>query len=120
MVLTLFLFTFLVAAALGFGYDMTKEAIEEAKLKAQNEAIKKVLPEYEALGESYKVPVETGEDSLLFFPAYQDGELVGVAVRTYSHNGFSGYFSIMVGFNNSGNFTGYEVLEHAETPGLGS
>lgn len=120
MVLTLFLVTFIAAAALGFVYDMTKEAIEEAKLKAQNEAIEKVLPEYDELGESYMVPAESGQDSLLFFPAYKNGDLIGVAVRTYTNKGFSGFISIMVGIDNSGNFTGYEVLEHAETPGLGS
>lgn len=120
MIITLFLVTFIAAAALGFVYDLTKEAIEEAKLKAQNEAIEKVLPEYDELGETYKIPVENTEDSLLFFPAYENGELVGVAVRTYTNKGFSGFISIMVGIDNSGSFTGYEVLEHAETPGLGS
>ncbi|HKJ78434.1 MAG TPA: RnfABCDGE type electron transport complex subunit G, partial [Prolixibacteraceae bacterium] len=120
MVLTLFLVTFIAAGALGLVYDMTKEAIELAKIKAQNEAIEKVLPEYDELGESYKVEVETGQDSLLFFPAYKNGDVVGIAVRTYTNKGFSGFISIMVGIDNAGNFTGYEVLEHAETPGLGS
>ena len=120
MVLTLFLVTFIAAGALGFVYDLTKDAIELAKLKAQNEAIEQVLPGYDELGESYKVPVENEEDSLLFFPAYQNGDQIGVAVRTYTNKGFSGFISIMVGIDNSGNITGYQVLEHAETPGLGS
>lgn len=120
MVLTLFMVTFIAAGALGLVYDMTKDAIELANIKAQNEAIEKVLPEYDELGESYKVPVENGQDSLLFFPAYSDGNLVGVAVRTYTNNGYSGYISIMAGIDKLGNFSGYEVLEHAETPGLGS
>jgi len=120
MVITLFLITAIAAGALGFVYDMTKEAIELARLKARNEAIEKVLPEYEELGESYKVAVENSEDSLLFFPAYNNDELTGVAVRTFTNKGYSGYISIMVGIDNSGNISGYEVLEHAETPGLGS
>lgn len=120
MVLTLFLVTFIAAGALGFVYDFTKDAIEMAQLKAQNEAIEQVLPNYEELGESYKVPAENAEDSLVFFPAYRDGEQVGVAVKTFTNKGFSGYISIMVGIGNDGNITGYQVLEHAETPGLGS
>lgn len=120
MVLTLFLVTFIAAGALGFVYDFTKDAIEMAQLKAQNEAIKQVLPEYEELGESYKVPLENTEDSLVFFPAYSGGDQVGVAVKTFTNKGFSGYISIMVGINNEGNITGFQVLEHAETPGLGS
>ncbi len=120
MVITLFLVTFIAAGTLGFVYDLTKDAIEIAKLKAQNEAIEKVLPAYDELGESYKVAAESGADSLVIFPAYKNGQKVGVAVKTYTKKGFSGFISIMAGIDNSGNFTGYEVLEHAETPGLGS
>lgn len=120
MVITLFLITGIAAGALGFVYEMTKEAIELAKIKAQNEAIEKVLPEYDELGESYSIPVENSEDSLLFFPAYKNGELIGVAVRSFTNKGYSGYISVMIGIENTGNISGYEILEHAETPGLGS
>lgn len=120
MVLTLFLVSVIAAGALGYVYDFTKDAIEESKLKAQSEAINKVLPSFENLGESYKVATEAGADSLEFFPAYNGDELVGVAIKTYTNKGFSGYISIMAGIDNSGNFSGYEVLEHEETPGLGS
>lgn len=120
MVSTLLLVTVIAAAALGFVYDLTKVAIEEAKLKAQSEAITKVLPSFEKLGDSYIIAAEAGADSLEFFPAYNGDELVGVAIKTYTKNGFSGFISIMAGIDKSGNFSGYEVLEHEETPGLGS
>ncbi len=120
MVLTLFAVTFIAAATLGFVYDMTKEAIEMAKIKAQNEAIEKVLPDFDRLGESYKIAIPSSDDSLEFFPAYRGEERVGVAIRTFTNNGFSGYISIMTGIDSSGNISGFEVLEHAETPGLGS
>jgi electron transport complex protein RnfG len=118
MVVTLFVVTFVAAAILGFVHDLTKDAIEIAKAKAQSEAIEKVLPQFETLGESFKVA--TPGDSLEFFPAYNGDELVGVAIKTYTNNGFSGFISIMAGIDNLGNLSGYEVLEHAETPGLGS
>jgi electron transport complex protein RnfG len=120
MVITLFMVTFFAAAALGFVYDMTKDAIEMAKLKAQSEAIEKVFPDFEELGETYKIAAENSEDTIEIFPAYKGDELVGYAVKTFTNNGFSGYISIMAGIDQSGNFSGYEVLEHAETPGLGS
>ena len=110
MVITLFLVT-------GVVYDLTKGPIEIAKLKAQQEAIKLVLPEFDALGESFKVLNEEGGDSLEFFPAYRNDELIGTAIQTYTNNGFSGFISIMAGIDENGNFSGYEVLEHAETPG---
>lgn len=120
MVLTLLVVTGIAATALGFVYDLTKGPIAEAKLKAQQEAITKVLPAFDELGESYKTVAEAGEDSLEIFPAFKNGELVGTAIKTYTKKGFSGLISIMTGIDKSGNFSGYEVLEHAETPGLGS
>ncbi len=118
MVVTLFVVTFVAAAILGFVHDLTKDAIELAKAKAQSEAIEKVLPQFETLGKSFRVA--TSGDSLEFFPAYIGDELVGVAIKTYTNNGFNGFISIMAGIDNSGNLSGYEVLEHTETPGLGS
>lgn len=35
-------------------------------------------------------------------------------------NGFSGEVRVMYGFAADGTITGYEVLSHAETPGLGA
>lgn len=120
MVVILVLVTGIAAAALGFVYDITKGPIEVAKLKAQTEAITQVLPEFDELGDSYKVLAEPGGDSLEFFPAYKAGELVGTAIKTYTKKGFSGLISVMAGLDKDGNFSGYSVLEHAETPGLGS
>lgn len=120
MVVTLFLVTAIAAAALGFVYDFTKGPIAEAKAKAQAEAITLVLPEFDELGEPIKTVAEEGGDSLELFPAYKNGQLVGTAIKTYTKNGFSGFISIMAGINSEGNFSGYSVLEHKETPGLGS
>ena len=69
MVVTLVLVTGIAAAALGFVYDFTKAPIEAAKLKAQTEAITEVLPEFDTLGNSFKVLAEAGGDSLKVFPA---------------------------------------------------
>lgn len=120
MVTTLLLVTLVAAAILGYVYDLTKEPIEIARLKAQQEAIEKVLPAFERLGDSYKVAAESGADSLEFFPAFKGTDLIGIAVKTYTKKGFGGLITIMAGIDNKGNFSGYEVLEHAETPGLGS
>ena len=120
MSLALFIVTFIAAFTLGFVYEITKEAIDTSKIKAQNDAISDILPEFDRLGEPLKVADEGGGDSLVLFPAFKNDELVGVAVKTFSMNGFSGFISVMAGIDNSGNFSGYRVLEHAETPGLGS
>jgi len=120
MVVALFMVTLIAAASLGLVYDMTKEAIETAKTEAKNKAIRNVLPEYDEVMGEYRIATTPGDDSLEFYPAYKNGNLVGVAIKTYTKKGFSGYISIMTGIDAEGNFSGYEVLEHAETPGLGS
>jgi len=120
MVATLFVVTLIAAVALGYVYDLTKEPIEIAKMKAQQEAIKKVLPEFDKLGDAFKVPTETEGDSLDFFNAYKNDKLIGTAIKTHTKKGFSGLITIMVGFDVEGKISGYEILEHAETPGLGS
>ncbi|SFF24441.1 RnfABCDGE type electron transport complex subunit G [Sunxiuqinia elliptica] len=121
MTLTLFVVTLVAATILGFVHDLTKEDIALAKQKAQEKAIESVLPAFDSLGDAYKLLPEDGADSLEFFPAYDaNQQLVGTAVKTYTKNGFSGFISIMAGLSPEGDITGYEVLEHKETPGLGS
>ncbi len=120
MLLALTLVTLVSAGSLGFVYNLTKDAIAEAKLKAQNDAISRVLPAFEEIRESVTVNPDNGPESVELFPAYNGGNLVGVAVKSYTKNGFSGHIGIMVGLDLQGNITGYQVLEHKETPGLGS
>jgi len=120
MVTTLLLVTLIAAAALGFVYDFTRDAIAYAKIEAQREAIEAILPEFEKIGNPYNVILESSGDTLEIYPALKDGEPVGLAVKTFTNKGFSGHISIMAGIGKSGNFTGYEVLEHSETPGLGA
>lgn len=118
MVLTLFVVTFIASATLGGVYELTKGPIKQA-LKAKKEAsIKQVLPEFDEI-KSYKLMPETGKDSVECNEAFLKGTFVGTAVETYTDNGFSGRFKIMVGFDSEGNVYNTAVLEHKETPGLG-
>jgi electron transport complex protein RnfG len=120
MVLALFLVTLIAAGALGYVYDLTKVPIEKAKIEAKNKAIRSVLPEFDEIIDEFKVATTPGNDSLEFYPAYKNGSLVGMAIKTYTKKGFSGFISIMAGIDANGNISGYQVLEHGETPGLGS
>ncbi len=119
MVLTLFLVTFIASAALCYLYELTKGPIAASKLAKLNTAIMQVVPEFDnAPGEeSFKIDVDGG--TLEFFPARKNGELIGTAVSTFTNNGFSGNFKIMVGFLPDGTIHNISVLEHKETPGLG-
>ncbi len=120
MVVVLAIVTLVAGGALGGVYTLTKDAIDAAKLKAMNDAISNVLPEFDELHETKQLNPDDGPADVTLFPAYRNGELVGVAVSSYTRNGFSGHIGVMVGIDNSGNISGYQVLEHKETPGLGS
>jgi electron transport complex protein RnfG len=120
MVVSLLVITLVSGAILGFVHENTKEAIELSKTRAQDEAIAKVLPAFDKLGNPVMILPENSSDSVVLFPAFMGEKLVGVAVKSFSEKGFSGHMSVMAGLDTAGNFTGYEVLEHKETPGLGS
>ncbi|MCZ4696230.1 RnfABCDGE type electron transport complex subunit G [Ancylomarina euxinus] len=121
MVLVLFIITLVASAALGGLYELTKEPIAKAKLNKKLKAIEEVVPAFDnnPSEEMYEVAMPSG-DKLEFYPATMGGKLVGTAVKTFTTNGFSGYVWVMVGFKPDGTVNNYSVLEHKETPGLGT
>ena len=91
MVLSLVIISMVAAGALAGVYMLTLKNIEAQKIAKQ----------------------ETAKQAVL------NGHEDGVAIET-AVNGFGGEFRVMVGFDQEGNILGYEILEHQETPGLGS
>lgn len=121
MVIALFGVTLIASTSLGLVNDATKATIEKVELDKKTKAIAAVLPAFDQLGEAYKVMPENGKDSIEIYPALNaEGKIIANAVKSYTYSGFSGYIEIMVGIDNSNMVSGYQVLKHAETPGLGS
>jgi Na+-translocating ferredoxin:NAD+ oxidoreductase subunit G len=122
LVITLTIVTLVASLSLGYVYEWTKEPIAQAQMAKQLKAIESVVSGYDnnPVLESYRLPSPDGTDSLEFFPAKKKGELIGVAVKTKSSKGYSGDIWLMVGFNVKGEIQNIFVIEHKETPGLGS
>jgi electron transport complex protein RnfG len=122
MVATLFMVTLVASTALAYVYELTREPIEMAKLAKKLAAIDAVVPEYDnqPVDEMYKVTMGDGIDSLEFYPAKKGGELVGTAIRTYTNTGYNGLVILMVGILPDGTIHDSQVVEHKETPGLGT
>lgn len=116
MVLSLLLISMVMSGALGFVYVITKKPIEETQKKAEVEAVKNVLPEFD------NDPTKDVKsiDGLMYYIATKSGESVGCAVKTYTNKGFAGHFEIMVGFKPDGTIYKTTVLDQKETPGLGN
>lgn len=121
MVLSLTLICVITSGMLAATYMFTAGPIAESEAKALKEAVQAVSPEFDndPIAESIKAQTPDGYE-LLIYPAVKDGKQVGAAVESSSKNGFSGEIRIIVGFDTEGTILNYSVLQHAETPGLGS
>ncbi|HAX93626.1 MAG TPA: RnfABCDGE type electron transport complex subunit G [Bacteroidales bacterium] len=121
MAVSLTLIAMLSSALLGFVYEMTKEPIALSNLNKKLNAIKQVVPEFTNNPNDEMFLLPTGEgDSLEVYPAKKDNEIIGYAVNTYTNKGFSGNITLMAGFKPDGTIINVTVLEHKETPGLGT
>ena len=120
MVLSLGTITIVAAALLAGVYSVTKEPIEEANRQKTTEAIAAVLPEGVEIAEGMQVAIPNEERTVTVYTASKDGQPAGAAVESYSLDGFSGEINIIYGFDAEGTVTGFEVIQQAETPGLGA
>ncbi|SFS96094.1 electron transport complex protein RnfG [Porphyromonadaceae bacterium NLAE-zl-C104] len=121
MFLSLSLICLTVAVLLAQVNKMTAKPIADAKAMKLQNAISEVVPEFDndPTAEAFMMPAGQG-DSLLVYPAKKGDQIVGYALNSFSNNGFSGNIQIMVGFDMEHKIVNYSVLQHAETPGLGS
>ena len=121
IVLSLGIICMVMGAALATVNKYTENLIAASKAAELQNAIKKVMPAFDnnPAEELYKIAV-TERDSLTVYPAKKDGKWVGSAVESFTKNGFSGLIRVLVGFDTEGKLYNYSVLEHNETPGLGT
>lgn len=121
MVLALLIITLVAGGTLGMVYKVTKEPIAAAKLAKQKTAIESVVPGFDNNPTDEAYELTSAEGYLLkVFPCKKGSELLGVAISSKTMKGFSGEIKLMVGLKPDGSIINYSVLEHKETPGLGS
>lgn len=110
MAIVLTLISVLAGGILAYVNSVTKGPIAQLKEKNLADGIKAVLNAQDLKVQDSKT-LEAGD--VLYITDK------GTAVKTIT-NGFGGALTVLVGFDNDGNIQGYQVLEHAETPGLGA
>ena len=117
MVAVLFTVTLIASAGVGAVNMITADAIAEANAAATKQAISNVLPAFE----NTEVSEQTIDDMpIKVYTATNSGEKVGYAVESMTKNGFGGVIRMMVGFAPDGQILNVNVLQQAETPGLGT
>ena len=122
MLLSLTGICIVVSGILALVNKVTAEPIAASAMKAKVEAIRAVTPAFDnnPYAERERLLPEGETDSLTVYPAKKGGSLVGYAVESYTRAGFNGLISVMVGFDAEGTLVDFSVLEHSESPGLGS
>ena len=117
MVAVLFTVTLIASAGVGAVNMITADAIAEANAAATTQAVANVLPAFE----NTEVSEQTIDDMpIKVYTATNSGEKVGYAVESMTKNGFGGVIRMMVGFAPDGQILNVNVLQQAETPGLGT
>ena len=117
MVAVLFTITLIASAGVGAVNMITEEPIAAAKAQKTTLAVANVLPQFEQNEVSEQ---DIDGMSIKVYTAKSDAGIVGYAVESMTKSGFGGVIRMMVGFLPDGKIYNVNVLEQAETPGLGT
>jgi len=119
----------LIAAGAGLVLSLvesaTREPIKEQRRLQMLKALSAVLPEFDNSPDTDVVRLENGVDKkgnpveVTFYRGRKSGELVGTAFTVVAPDGYSGNISVMIGVRPDERVNAIEILNHAETPGLG-
>ena len=117
MLLVLTLVSAVAAFLLAYVNNVTSTTIAKINEEALSAGIKSVLN----IGADEQIVVaEKDVDGFIVYEVTRDGNWIGTAVKSTDKSGFGGDIEVLVGFDEAGKILGYEVLKHAETPGLGA
>ena len=119
----------LIAAGAGLVLSLvesvTREPIKEQCRLQMLKALSAVLPSFDNSPDTDIVTLQNGVDKkgkpieVIFYRARKDGELVGSAFSAVAPDGYSGNIRVMIGVRPDETVNAIEILNHAETPGLG-
>ncbi len=110
--LTLGIICLAATLVLAFTYEVTKPIIAAAMDREEQEALKTIMPEADLFKPGTAGDIE-------YFEAMNGPALVGYCLKV-TGSGYGGYMRIIVGIDTGGIIKGLRILEHKETPGLGS
>ncbi|MDR2286383.1 MAG: RnfABCDGE type electron transport complex subunit G [Prevotellaceae bacterium] len=119
MALTLLVICFVSSGILAGVYELTKDAIDAVRIQKINRGIAEVLPPFDNNPSENVYKKFVDGDTVYVYIATKDAKDVGVAVQTFTNNGYGGRIVLLVGFLADGTINNINVISHNETPGLG-
>ncbi|MFI3226306.1 MAG: RnfABCDGE type electron transport complex subunit G [Clostridia bacterium] len=110
--------TSVTALLLGTVNGVTAPIIERLETAATVEAMQQIVTTADDFT-SLEIPADSNSLVTEFYQGTAGGETVGYCVKV-TPSGYGGDITIVVGFDADGTVVGTSVVDHAETPGLGS
>ena len=104
------------AGIMGSAAALTREPIEEAKVKKVSDGLREVLPAFD------NDPMKDSRliDGVQWYSASNAGKIVGYAARVSVSSGYGGRIEALISFQPDGAIRTFIVTGNSETPGLGS
>lgn len=102
------------SASLAVVYSVTKIKIQEQARLEEEASLKQVMPQ----GLNF-TPIKSGEEVVYYKVLGENDKFIGVAFKA-SGKGYSSTIETVVGMNKDGTINAIKVMNHNETPGLGS
>ena len=104
---------------LGLVYDITKQPIEETKQNILRNSLTIVLPQADHFSEEKVKKMADGRKLIYYDGCSSGGKVIGYAIIG-EKQGYQSLIRVLVGITPQGDIQGIDVLEQAETPGLGA
>lgn len=123
MILILVLVSGLSALILGFVYEKTQGPIQASKDNRELQAIMEIIPggfDNDPFSEKTIITTSDNQSRLEMYPIRNDGVITALAIKSYSNKAFGGKIEVIVGISLDGKISGYKIVDHKETPGLGT
>lgn len=119
------------AMALAAVHGATTPVIAEQERLFRLRSITQAIPAHDNHPDQDVVTIEHEAQQVCVFRGRRDDEVVGVAFEWTQGGGYSGNIKVLVGFTPDGvvacdegggdqEYLGVQILQHAETPGLGA
>lgn len=111
------------AGVLAISNNLTKEQIAKIEMEESLGAIAEIFStgdDFVYLDEGEFQAIQDANPNLIeILEVYEGGELTGYSIKNKT-SGFDGDIVMVTGFSTDGEVVGMRLLEHTETPGLGS
>lgn len=121
IILPIFIIAVLSGLALAFVNNATADRIKLVVEKELNSALALVMPGFDNQPALEKIEKNQGKQGrIVLYPAKKSGQLLGYAVESTVFTGYSGELTVIYGVSVDGIVGRVKVLQHGETPGLGS